>query len=332
MDTMGTVPAGTAPAFSAGQAAFLIAAGAALCLALGLFLGWAAAKKGKQLPGWLSRILDKAGLGNAGQVTEEDLYEMVDDADEQDLIDENQKEMITNIFDLGEVSAGDIMTHRLDMVAVEENARCRAVIAAALESGNSRLPIYRKTVDEVVGMLYVKDLLCLFDEPGALDGPVSRFCRKAMFVPQSCPASQLLLDFRRERTLIAIVVDEYGGTAGLVSMEDILEEIVGDIQDEYDDEEAELVAQGDGYAVDGAINLEDVFEAFGMDMPELAEDEEFDTPGGLITDKLGRIPAAGDADAVEWGGVRFAVLKAGERRVQRVLCTRLDQTGQEERP
>ncbi len=326
MDT--TVYAAAAPAgagiFAAGAAALV------LVLLVGLAAGWAAAKRGVQLPGPLSRLLAKAGLGNTEQVTEEDLYEMVDDADEQDLIDENQKAMITNIFDLGEVTAGDIMTHRMDMVAVDETASCRSVIAAAVESGNSRLPVFRKTVDEIVGVLYVKDLLCLFDEPAALDGPVSRFVRKVMFVPESRPAGQLLLDFRRERTMIAIVVDEYGGTAGLVSMEDILEEIVGDIQDEYDDEEAELVAQGDGYAVDGAIDLSDVFEAFGMECPEMGEDEEFDTPGGLIIDKLGRIPEEGEKAAVEWGGLRFEVLKAGERRVQRVLCTRLPETGEEE--
>lgn len=326
MDT--TVYAAAAPAgagiFAAGAAALV------LVLLVGLAAGWAAAKRGVQLPGPLSRLLAKAGLGNTEQVTEEDLYEMVDDADEQDLIDENQKAMITNIFDLGEVTAGDIMTHRMDMVAVDETASCRSVIAAAVESGNSRLPVFRKTVDEIMGVLYVKDLLCLFDEPAALDGPVSRFVRKVMFVPESRPAGQLLLDFRRERTMIAIVVDEYGGTAGLVSMEDILEEIVGDIQDEYDDEEAELVAQGDGYAVDGAIDLSDVFEAFGMECPEMGEDEEFDTPGGLIIDKLGRIPEEGEKAAVEWGGLRFEVLKAGERRVQRVLCTRLPETGEED--
>ena len=326
MDT--TVYAAAAPAgagiFAAGAAALV------LVLLVGLAAGWAAAKRGVQLPGPLSRLLDKAGLGNTEQVTEEDLYEMVDDADEQDLIDENQKAMITNIFDLGEVTAGDIMTHRMDMVAVDETASCRSVIAAAVESGNSRLPVFRKTVDEIVGVLYVKDLLCLFDEPAALDGPVSRFVRKVMFVPESRPAGQLLLDFRRERTMIAIVVDEYGGTAGLVSMDDILEEIVGDIQDEYDDEEAELVAQGDGYAVDGAIDLSDVFEAFGMECPEMGEDEEFDTPGGLIIDRLGRIPEEGEKAAVEWGGLRFEVLKAGERRIQRVLCTRLPETGEEE--
>ena len=300
------------------------AAGFLLVLAAGLLLGWAAAKRGLVLPGPLDRLLGRAGLGSDGPVTEEDLYEMVDDADEQDLIDENQKEMITNIFDLGEVTAGDIMTHRTDMVAAEENASCRSAIALAVESGNSRLPLYRNSTDEITGVLYVKDLLRLFDaEPAALDGPVSRFRRPAMFVPESRPASELLLDFRRQRTMIAIVVDEYGGTAGLVSMEDILEEIVGDIQDEYDDEEAEIAPMGEGFAVDGAADLADVFEAFGMECPPLCDEEGFDTPGGLIADRLGYLPAEGEKAGADWGGLHFEVLKAGDRRIQRVLCTKL---------
>ena len=243
----------------------LIALGAALAaLAIGLVLGWLAARRLKRAPRWLAR------LGGADPVTEEDLYELVDDADQQDLIDSSQKEMINNIIELADVTAGDIMTHRMDMVAVEEGSTCREVIAAALASGNSRLPLYRKTVDEVVGVLYVKDLLALFDEPDGLESPVRRFCRRAIYVPESRPASQLLLDFKNQHTLLAIVVDEYGGTAGLVSMEDILEEIVGDIQDEYDDEEAELSPDGDGFLADGALDLEDVFEAFGLECPASA--------------------------------------------------------------
>ena len=137
------------------------------------------------------------------------------------------------------------------------------------------------------------------------------------------PCGDLFKQMTDKHTQMAIVVDEFGGTAGIVTLEDVLESIVGNIQDEYDDEEAELVAQGDGYAVDGAIDLADVFEAFGMECPEPNEDEEFDTPGGLIIDKLGRIPEEGEKAAVEWCGLRFEVLKAGERRIQRVLCTRM---------
>ena len=203
-------------------------------------------------------------------MTEEDLYELVDDADQQDLIDSSQKEMINNIIELADVTAGDIMTHRMDMVAVEEGSTCREVIAAALASGNSRLPLYRKTVDEVVGVLYVKDLLALFDEPDGLESPVRRFAAGAIYVPESRPASQLLLDFKTSTPCWPSWSTNTAAPRAL-SMEDILEEIVGDIQDEYDDEEAELSPDGDGFLADGALDLEDVFEAFGLECPGAAK-------------------------------------------------------------
>ena len=297
-------------------------AGFFIALLLGLFLGWSGAKKEIQLPHWLDRILAPAGLASEEQVTEEDLYELMDDADEQDLIDENQREMITNIIELDDVEAGDIMTHRMDIAGVEASLTCREAINIALESGNSRLPVYRKNIDEISGILYVKDLLCLFGQPERLDDPVAPFCRPAIFVPESRPASELMLDFKNSRSMIAIVVDEYGGTAGLVSMEDVLEEIVGDIQDEYDDEEAEIVAQGDGFVVSGSLDLEDLFDAFDIDCP-CEDEDEFDTVGGLISDQLGRIPSEKDQAVLDWGGLHFEVLSVGDRHIQRVLCTKL---------
>ncbi len=294
--------------------------GLPVMLIAGLFMGWSAAKKEMSLPRWLDRILEPAGLSSEDQVTEEDLYELMDDADEQDLIDENQREMITNIIELDDVEAGDIMTHRMDIAAVEEGSTCREAIDRALESGNSRLPVYRRNIDEICGVLYVKDLLCLFNQPQRLDEPVAPFCRKATFVPESRPASQLMLDFKSSRSMMAIVVDEYGGTAGLVSMEDVLEEIVGDIQDEFDDEEAELVAQDGGFAVSGELDLEDLFDAFDLECPEYDEDE-FDTVGGLISDRLGRVPEDGEEASIDWGGIHFKVLSAGDRHIQRALCT-----------
>ena len=135
-------------------------------------------------------------------MTEESLLELMDHADEQDVIDESQKKMITNIIELADATAGDIMTHRVDMVAVEQDTPCRAVVPLALESGNSRLPVYRRTVDDVVGILYVKDLLRLLSEPEMGDQPVTRLARPAIYVPESRSAQQLLLDFKRQRTQI----------------------------------------------------------------------------------------------------------------------------------
>ena len=203
-----------------------------------LVLGWAAAKKGVLLPGWLSRLANRmGGLGNPEAVTEEQLLDLVDDAGEQELIDDEQAEMITSVLELRDVTAADVMTHRMDMNALEENAPCSRAVALALETGHSRIPVYRKNVDHVIGFVFVKDLLRLFDAPAEAACPVKTLMRPAFFVPESCPAQRLLMDFRRQHTMVAIVVDEWGGTAGLVTMEDVLEEIVGNIQDEYDQEE-----------------------------------------------------------------------------------------------
>lgn len=313
---------GLFPGFSGVTAVVVCLIAAVLALAGGLLGGWAAAKKDCRLPAWLSRLLAPAGLGNEEQVTEEDLFELVDDADEQDLIDTTQKTMITNIFDLSDVCAGDVMTHRTDIKAVSQNACCREAVELALSTGNSRLPIYRKSMDDVTGILYVKDLLHLFQDPAVLEQPVSQFARKPMYVPESRPAGELMMDFKKQHTMIAIVVDEYGGTAGLVTMEDILEEIVGDIQDEYDQEEAELTPCGDGFIADGALDLEDIFEAFELDCPQAEDPEAPETVGGLITDQLGRIPEEGENACVDWCGLHFEVLKVKDRRIHRVKCTR----------
>ena len=251
-----------------------------------LILGWAAAKKGARLPGWLSALANRlGGLGNQEAVTEEQLLDLVDDAGEQEVIDDDQAEMISSVVELADVTAGHIMTHRTDMTALEENMPCREAVETALASGCSRMPVYRKTVDEIVGILYVKDLLVLMRRPEEAHLPVRELMRPAMFVPESCPAQRLLLDFRRRHTMMAVVVDEYGGTAGLVTMED-------------------------------------VFDAFEMELPPLEEGEEFDTVAGLITERLGRFPEPGEAVTVHWGGLCFAVVKAEERRVVKVKVTK----------
>lgn len=301
----------------------VVTLGVLLVLAAGMLAGWAAAKRELRLPAWLSGLLSPAGLGNDDVVTEEDLYDLVDDAGEQDLIDTAQKDMITNIFDLSDATAGDVMTHRTEVNALSDHACCREAVEMVLASGNSRLPVYRKSIDDVVGILYVKDLLRLFSSQELLQKPVVQFVRPAMYVPESRPAAELLKDFKKQHTQIAIVMDEYGGTAGIVTMEDILEEIVGDIQDEYDQEEADFVATENGFLLDGALDLEDVFKAFGLECPEPEEGDEFETIGGLISDRLGHIPSQDEQATVEWGGLRFTVVKVGERRIQKVACSLL---------
>ena len=260
-------------------------------------------------------------LSAAQDVTEEDLLDLVEDVEEKDLIDESQKKMIANIVELDDVTAGDVMTHRTEVVSVSDEATAEEVVQLAVKEGVSRMPVYHKSIDDIVGIVYVKDLFSIWNDPNKSTRSVKKFMRSAMFVPEACRARELLIEFRAKRTQIAVVVDEYGGTSGVVTMEDVLEEIVGNIQDEFDNEEEELTETPDGVLASGAADLEDVFEMLDLPLPAQSEDDHFESVGGLVIDRLGRIPAAGEAAAVPYGGVLFRVLKAGERRVDKVLCT-----------
>lgn len=270
------------------------------------------------------------GLKAPDDVTEDEVLELVDslaDAnDEENTFDESQAEMISGIFELDDVTAGDIMTHRTEVVAVEENTPAGEVIPLAAKEGLSRLPVYQKSLDNVTGILYVKDLLCLFGAGGEQAGkPIREFMRGAMFVPESCRARELLLDFKLKHMQIAVVVDEYGGTSGIVTMEDILEEIVGNIQDEFDNEEELLTPCDGGYICDGSLDLEDLFDAFDLELPDADEDGDgnmFDSVSGLITQRLGRIPSTEETVKLAYGGILFEVLEVSDRRILKVRCIR----------
>ncbi len=278
-----------------------------------------------QLPGLLLLRFVKPAAGP--EITEEQVLSVVDSAKEQDVIDETQQEMIANIVELDEVNSGDAMTHRTDIVAVEENTAAEEAVRLAREEGVSRLPVYRKTLDDVRGVLYVKDLFALIDDPAARTAPVSGFMRPPMFVPESLPVRQLLIEFRKKHTQIAIVVDEYGGTSGLVTMEDLLEEIVGDIQDEFDDEEALITETPEGLVCDGAADPEDVFPRLSLLVPAEYEDQPFDSLGGLVIDQLGYIPLEGQKASFTYAGACFEVLEVKDRRVSRVRCRKGDCEG-----
>ncbi len=254
-------------------------------------------------------------------VTEEDFLNLVDDVAEDDVIDEHQKEMITNIVEFDEVCAREIMTHRTELISVPNTAVVSEIIQIINKNGVSRMPVYGKNIDEIVGMLYVKDLLLMWENDDVDNKSVTEFMRKdIMFVPEARPARDLLVDFRTKHTQVAIVVDEYGGTSGIVTMEDILEEIVGNIQDEFDDETEEFVTLEDGKILAGGFaDLEDLFDCFNMVMPET----DADTVGGLLADMLGRIPMQGEKNSVEFGDIKFTVKEVGERHIESVLCEKL---------
>ena len=268
-------------------------------------------------------------LDAGDEVTQEDVMDMVEDADE-DEIDDDQKEMIENIFELDETCAGDIMTHRRDVTAFSGREKCKDIISEAVKSGFSRIPVYDGTIDTIVGFLYAKDLLSIMGDDKKMEMPVRRFVRKRMYVPEACAARELLVQFKKKHTQIAVVVDEYGGTSGIVTMEDILEEIVGNIQDEYDNEEEIYVQNEDGsYTAQASMRIEDLLDLFGIEPDEEErEEEDFDSIGGMIISKLERIPTSDEQAQIEYKGLLFTVLKVEDRRIVKVKVEKLSRENQ----
>ena len=248
--------------------------------------------------------------------TEEDIREMVDVGNEKGLIPQSEREMIYNVFEFDDRTAEDVMTHRTEIEAVEVNEEIDQALKTAIEKGFSRIPVYEDTLDNVVGVLYAKDLLMLIGQGESKPHTIRALMRPALYVPESTRCRDLFRQFQQKKVQIAIVVDEYGGTSGMVTMEDLLESIVGEIQDEYDEEEEEITQVSDTvYTIDGAADLEEVQRFLPMEIPDEAD---YDTLSGLLTDALGRIPAPGEHPQITLSGIRFTVLEMDERRIGRV--------------
>ena len=250
----------------------------------------------------------------APPVTEEEIRMLVDEGGEKGVIEETQQEMIHNIFELDDMDAGDIMTHRTEIVGANADEPLEAALKAAMEEGCSRLPVYEDDLDRVVGMLYIKDLLQYVGQ--ALPGKTPReVMREAQFVPETKRCGELLKEMTASRVQIAVVVDEYGGTAGLVTMEDVLEAIVGSIQDEYDDEEEDISKIDERtFLLEGSTDVEEVEELTGVKLPE----GDFDTIAGFVIRQLGYLPQAGEHPEVEYEGLKFTVEEVEDRRVTEI--------------
>jgi CBS domain containing-hemolysin-like protein len=224
--------------------------------------------------------------------------------------------MIASIFELSETVAREVMVPRIDMVAVAEQTLLKDALDVIIRAGHSRIPVYRERIDNVQGVLYAKDLLPPFRD-GRFDAPITELMRPAYFVPESKKVDDLLRELQQRKVHIAIVVDEYGGTAGVVTIEDLLEEIVGDIQDEYDRESPMAVRLGEReYVFDAQIRLDEVSEVLGVELPS----EESDTLGGFIYSQLGSVPSVGSRVAFE--PLSLEVLSISGRRIQQVKVTR----------
>lgn len=266
-------------------------------------------------------VLRLFGIGpdnDSEEVTEEEIRMMVDVGNEKGVIEESQKEMINNVFEFDDRTAGDVMTHRTDMIAVEMDASIQDIVYLAINKGFSRIPVYEDTLDDITGVIYVKDLLCLVGCEKSTDFHIQDFLRPVIYVPESKRCGELFIEFQQKKAHLAVVVDEYGGTSGLVTMEDLLESIVGNIQDEYDQEEEEISQiDEDTFVIDGSTDLGEVEELLGFQIDD--EDElSYDTLGGLITDLLGRIPGDDEQPTVTFKNIQFSVLKVEERRILKV--------------
>ena len=226
------------------------------------------------------------------------------------------REMLRSIINLDYTTAREVMVPRLDMVAVEADASLDDAVATVVEHGHSRLPVYVQTIDDVLGILYVRDLLAAIATPSP-ENSVRSLTRPAFVVPETKRVDELLEEFRERRMQIAIVVDEYGGTEGLVTMEDVMEEIVGEIEDEFSRvRESEITADHDGSIyVSAGLVIEDVQELCGVDI----ESDDFDTVGGFVYHHLGRIPNVGDV--VESNGLQVEVISVMGRRLRTLKIT-----------
>jgi CBS domain containing-hemolysin-like protein len=253
-------------------------------------------------------------------VTEEELISLVTLSEQQGVIEEEEKEMIHGVIDFEETIVREVMVPRVRITGIRADRSLREAVDIAIEDGHSRLPTYEETIDRISGILYVKDMLRALAR-GNLDISLRELARKAFEVPETKHVGELFREFQARKTHIAIVVDESGGTAGLVTIEDLLEEIVGDIQDEYDKpgEEPTIEQIGpDEFIVDARINLEDLDDATGIDLAA----EDYDTLNGFILDQLGALPIVGSEVNLE-GKALFTVVSVQGRRADKVRISRL---------
>lgn len=255
------------------------------------------------------------------RVTEEEIRMMVDVGNEKGVIEQSEKDMIDNIFDFDERTAGDVMTHRTELLAVDAEDKISQILPQAIERGFSRIPAYDAVIDNIIGILYVKDMLSLIGRPDYDSVPIRALVREPLFVPESNRCGDLLRKFQEQKLQMAIVVDEYGGTSGVVTMEDLLEAIVGNIQDEYDNEEEEIQKVCDTiYNFGGSVSIGEVEKLLDI---QLDADGDYDTLGGMILDLLGRIPGEKEHPSVKIRGVVFSVLSVIDRRIAKVQAERM---------
>jgi putative hemolysin len=281
---------------------------------------------------WLVRLLGRSVAAVAGNPfalqargarSEEEIKVLVEGSAEEGILEPEEKEMIHSIIGFTDITVRQIMVPRIDMTVVEVDAPLPKVVDLVLEEGHSRVPVYEGSVDHIVGIVHVKNLLRPLVE-GNHDMPLRDVMRPPYYVPEGKKVDELLQQFRREQTQLAIVVDEYGGTSGLVTIEDILEEIVGDIADEYDVEEPLVQPLGENaYLLDARLSIDDANEQLGLGLPG----EEYETIGGFVFGQLGRLPEVGEV--LQYGSFDLIVQETDGGRIAKIRLVRTDRPQQE---
>lgn len=262
------------------------------------------------------------------QVTEEEIRMMIDVGNEEGTIEQSERDMIDNIFEFDDITAEDVMTHRTEIAAVESTSTIPEVVRMAMTEGYSRIPVYKEDIDDIIGIVYAKDMLRFIGkgEESLENRSIEPFIREVIFVPESNRCTDLFKTFKDKKIQMAVVVDEYGGTSGIVTMEDLLEAIVGNMQDEYDNEEEEFSKISDHiFNLDGSMAIEDVEKLLHI---KVEDGEDYDTLSGLLTDLLDRIPSPDEHPTVQIENVEFTVLLVEDRRIAKVRA----ETKQEESP
>ncbi len=273
---------------------------------------------------WLTRLIAGsfgAGADRQSQINTEELKLIVERGGETGILEAEEEQMISAVIELGERRLHEVMIPRTDMTALPATATMDEAIDTFIQEGHSRVPVYEGTIDEIVGVLYAKDLLPFLK--GNQKPDLRKLLRAPLFAPESMTIDDLLHKLQGRKVHLAIVLDEYGGTAGLVTIEDLLEEIVGDIQDEYDTEEPMTVRLSDDEArVDGRASVDDLGEMFDVDLSGLEDADEYDTVGGLIYHRIGGVPRPGDKVEISEHGLTLTVEATDGRRVGKVLAVR----------
>ena len=267
-------------------------------------------------PSWLG-ILQRLFPGKRRVLNEQELQQVISESEEEGVINEDEGEMLHSIFEFGDTIVREVMVPRTDMICLPTTATVRELLDAIISSGHSRIPVFEGTADRIVGVVYAKDLLKYWGrKPGELG--TARVMRTPYFVPETKNIEELLREFRTNRVHMAIAIDEYGGTSGLITIEDLIEEIVGDIQDEYDLEEAWLLEEEEGAVlVDARLNIEELEDHFDLHIAR----EKFDTVGGYLFHLLGHVPKAGEK--ARDNGLVMTVVECNERSIGKVRIERV---------